>query len=457
MKPDLTKPDLADMAKAGIPMPEVFEDAIVVSRPRARVATDWRASLIREGKKMKLVTEGAAGVANVSTILRYHPEWSGVVAMDDFSSRVVATSPPPWDKTEAPSSVVAGPWTDGDTDRLGTWIARNVEGATKSYDVEVVASFAPGTLDRAVRVAAEANRLHPVREYLRGLAWDGTPRVNRLLASYFGADDSDYASAVGRCFLVGAVARVMTPGAKVDTMPILEGRQGVGKSTALAILAGEWFSDSKIIIGTKDGYQALRGIWILELGELEALNRAEIEGVKAFISSQVDRYRPSFGRNEVEMPRQCVFAGTTNAEEYLADATGARRFHPVRTGELDLDALRRDRDQLWAEAVAMFDAGETWWMSRDVSEAAAEEADARYVRDPWEATVERLLRSPVHQANGVTNEDCLAACGLDVALRNKGHSIRMGNILKRMGWHRTRLRRPDGSLHWVYITRNASG
>lgn len=445
-------PDLADLAAAGEPLPDVFgeEFPVVSSPPKLRVVADWRATLIRQGKKQKLMTDGAAGVANVSSILRYHPDWSGVVAWDEFASRATSTQPPPWDKLDAPTETKAGPWTDGDTTRLGSWIARNIEGCERSYDEDDSApSFSLGTIDAAVRVVAEANCVHPVRTYLRSLTWDGIRRVEGLMARYLGADDSTYARAVGRCFLVGAVARVMKPGAKVDTMPILEGTQGKGKSSALAILAGEWFSDSKIVIGSKDAYQALRGVWLLELGELEALNRAEIEGVKAFVSSRIDRYRPSYGRLEVEVPRQCVFAGTTNAEEYLADATGARRFHPVRTGELDLEALRRDRDQLWAETVALYDAGESWWLDHDLGTEAADEAEARYVRDPWEATVARFVTNPVFRIHGVTNEDCLAACGLDVALRNRGHSIRMGNILKRLGWKRVKKRRQDGTLHWV--------
>jgi putative DNA primase/helicase len=210
----------------------------------------------------------------------------------------------------------------------------------------------------AVAAVADDNRFHPIREYLDGLAWDGTPRLATWLSTHLGAvvepgcDKPEarpaYIREVGRKWPIGAVARVYRPGCKVDAAPIFEGGQGIGKSQALAALVPcpEWFCDEISDLGTKDSAQDLRGKWIIELAELSAMRRGDIERTKAFMSRSTDHYRPSYGRRSQDFPRQCAFAGTTNADGYLGDETGNRRFWPVKVGAIDLDAIRRDREQL---------------------------------------------------------------------------------------------------------------
>jgi putative DNA primase/helicase len=195
-----------------------------------------------------------------------------------------------------------------------------------------------------------------------------------------------------RWLLVSAVARVMAPGCKVDTMVILEGRQGARKSSALRAMFGEWFSDTPIEVGSKDSYLSLRGRWCLEWAELDSLSRSEAARVKAYTSSATDVYRPPYGHRTVEIPRQCVFVGSTNEDEYLRDPTGARRFLPVRVGDIALELIERDRDQLWAEAVTAYRSGERWWPATELERSlCGDEQEQRYASDAWEALIAQWL------------------------------------------------------------------
>lgn len=386
--------------------------------------------------------------ANLATIFQLHLDWSGVLAFDTFAGRVVTRRTPPWHPLDMPQDARPGPWTDADTARAVHWFARTWIVGMRPIHIS------SKTVDAAVIVAAEANTVHPVRAYLRGLHWDGQPRVDALASRYFGAEDTHYHAATGRCWLIGAVARVMQPGCKLDTCTIFEGPQGTLKSTALGTLGGEWFTDSKIPIGDKDAYQMLRGVWIAELGELAALSKSDVETVKAFLSSRVDRYRPSYGRHEVEVPRQATFAGTTNASTYLHDVTGARRFPSIRTGCIDIDALSRDRDQLWAEAVALYDQKAPWWLTGELAEQAADEAEQRFVRHPWEAPIAEYLHHPKRLLEGVTTEELLAHCGVDTGHRTTAHAMTVGGILARLRWSRRRTR-INGSRTYRYFPADA--
>ena len=182
----------------------------------------------------------------------------------------------------------------------------------------------------AVLAVAHENRFDPVREYLEGLTWDRVPRIGKWLATYLSAEDTDYASAVGKRWLISCVARAILPGCKADSALIFEGNQGEGKSTAFTTLGGPWFSDELAAIGTKDSALQLSGAWIIELSELDALTKARASTVKAFLSRRVDRFRPPYGRRVIEQPRSCVFCGTVNHSQYLEDETGGRRFWPVK-------------------------------------------------------------------------------------------------------------------------------
>jgi predicted P-loop ATPase len=344
-------------------------------------APEWTKALLRSGG-------GAVRkcAANVVSILVQDERWAGVLAYDEFAGEVVSTRAPPWDESDAPASRGAGSWTDQDTTRACAWLSRH-------HNLDVSGAM----LLEAVAVAAHRNSIHPVRDYLRALAWDGQGRIDEWLVDLCGAERGSYARIVGAKFLIAAVARVMRPGCKVDTTLVLEGAQGAKKSSALAALAGrdEWFLETGADLGTKDSYQALRRKWIVELSELDSLSRAEVSRVKAFLSARIDTYRPSYGRATIDFPRACVFVGTTNSEQYLKDETGGRRFWPVAIARVDLEGLRAVRDQLWAEARVRFEAGEAWHITDAQDEKlVAAEADARYVADPFEGAIARWLNDP---------------------------------------------------------------
>jgi predicted P-loop ATPase len=270
-------------------------------------------------------------LANAIAALRHAPEWGGVLAFNEFAFGTVALKPAPW------GIVPRGEWTDNEDRLAAEWLQK--QGILVSVDVA----------GQAAQTAARYHSIHPVKAYLHGLKWDGVQRVDTWLSAYVGAEGTEYASAVGSRWLISAVARIFRPGAKADCCLILEGPQGIRKSTALRTLAGEFFTDELADLGSKDAAMQTRGVWIIELSELDSLSHSEVARIKAFMSRTTDRFRPPYGMRLVESPRQCVFAGTVNHSTYLPDETAGRRFLPITCGRIDVEALVRDRDQLWAE------------------------------------------------------------------------------------------------------------
>ncbi len=247
----------------------------------------------------------------------------------------------------------------------------------------------------AVMTIALRNKFNPVSDYLHSLKWDGKPRVERLFGDYFNCGHDDYVRAVSRCFMVGAVRRMRSPGHKFDTMPILLGPQGWNKSTAVRTLFGdEWFSDADLgDLGSKDAAMLLRGIWVQEFAEIDGLRRADVNTLKAFCSRAVDRMRDPYDRAVRDVPRRVVFIGTANEEGYLKDGTGNRRFWPLTlVREIDVAPIARDRDQLWAEAAHMESDGVSDVLPRELWGVAAERQAEQTSVDPWVDQVAEYLR-----------------------------------------------------------------
>ncbi len=288
------------------------------------------------------------------------------------------------------------------------------------------------TTHQAVDLRAQERAFHPVRDYLEALAWDGVPRLDKWLSYYLGAEPSDYVAAIGRMFLIAMAARIFDPGCKADYMLVLEGDQGARKSTACSILAGQWFSDDLPDIRDKDARQHIRGKWLIEVAELSATSRAEAEHLKAFITRQVERYRPSYGRLEVIEPRQCLFVGTTNKDTYLRDETGGRRFWPLKVDRIDLDALRHDRDQLFAEAVTGYRNGEHWWPDEAFErEHIKPQQDDRFEGDPWDETIAAHLATSKRVRVTDIARNVLGIEGGQVGTADQR---RIAAVLKGLGW-----------------------
>jgi predicted P-loop ATPase len=285
---------------------------------------------------------------------------------------------------------------------------------------------------------AKDNSFHPVRDYLTSLTWDKVERVEHFGANYLGAEDTPYHRLISKCTLIAAVARIMGPGCKADHVLILEGTQGIGKSTSLAQLFEPWFSDEIADLGSKDAAMQLSGVWCIELAELSSMTRSEIERVKAFISRRTDRFRPSYGRNVIEVPRQTVFVGTTNSDAYLRDETGGRRFWPVQCGAIKPHAIKRDRDQIWAEAFALYKADTPWWINDKAAvELAQEQQDDRYLADPWQELIAKFIDSRESVSADEIFTDVLY---LDKKQWGRGEQMRIAQCLKALGWKRYRAR-----------------
>jgi predicted P-loop ATPase len=303
---------------------------------------------------------------------------------------------------------------------------------------------------QAVDMRAHARPFHPVRDYLDGLTWDQKPRLSNFLPTHFGAEANDYTKKIGEMFLISMVVRIFQPGAKVDHMLVLEGPQGTLKSTACTVLGGEWFSDNLPEVGSgKDVAQHINGKWLIEVAEMHAMNRAEAAQLKAFITRTAERYRPSYGRKEVIEPRQCVFIGTTNRDAYLRDESGGRRFWPVKVGKIDIDALVRDRDQIFAEAVAMYQRNAMWWPDKDFErEHIMPEQAARYEADAWEENIGDHIKRKQRVTVG---EVARQALFIETPRIGTADQRRIAAALERLNWRRERDGKTDsqGKRWWV--------
>ena len=390
----------------------------------------WKRDLLR-AKPAPNATEGRIlpVLANAIAAFRHAPEWSGVLAFNEFGFGTVVLRPAPW------GIVPKGEWTDHEDRLAAEWLQR--QGILVSVEVA----------GQAVQTAARDHPFHAVRTYLQKLRWDGVERLDRWLSTYLGAEDTEYSCAVGSRWLISAVARIFHPGAKADCCLILEGPQGIRKSTALRTIAGEYFTDELADLGSKDAAMQTRGVWIIELSELDNLSHAEVARIKAFMSRTTDRFRPPYGMRLVESPRQCVFAGTVNHCTYLRDETGGRRFWPVVCGRIDVDALARDRDQLWAEAKVRFDSGSVWWLDTpDLVQLASDQQEARYEGDPWEEVIGPWLESRESTAISEVLEKCISK---PQALWTQTDKIRAARCLRAQGWVRYR-ERQGSRLEWRY-------
>lgn len=341
--------------------------------------TDWLKLMSVNGKG-----DFEATIDNACLVMLHDPELKNEYYYDEFRERPIVSGDLPWQKLNAR---VTECWSDADDAGL----RRHLE---KHYGID-----SPAKIRDAVELAMLEHKKHPVREYLEGLKWDGLTRADTLLVDYLGADDSEYTRQVTRKSLIGAVARIFQPGCKHDHMLVLVGPQGCRKSTTLMKLGKEWFSDSLYTVTGKDAYEQLQGFWIIEMGEMAATRKAELEQIKQFVSKQTDSYRAAYARRTMDHPRQCAFFGTTNDDEFLRDPTGGRRFWPVNVtniGKVRADQLTSDVvDQIWAEIVVRYQAGEVWYLSDEIEEIARKVQEEHTELNGKQGLIEEFLKRQV--------------------------------------------------------------
>jgi predicted P-loop ATPase len=398
-------------------------------------APNWlHQCILSEGKN----PEPLPIVHNALVALRNDPEVLDAFAYDEMLCVPMLMHP-----IGAPLSCAEPrPLTDKDVTDLQDWMQR-----------AGLKRIAHWTVRDAVESYARDHAYHPVRDYLDAVVWDGEPRLETWLTTYLGAEQTDYSKAIGAKFLISMVARILEPGCKADHMLVVEGPQGELKSSACAILAGRWFSDSlPDVTSGKEASQHLRGKWLVEIPEMHAMNKADASQLKQFISRPTERYRPSYGRLEVIEPRQCVFIGTTNKDAYLRDETGGRRFWPVKAGHIDLDALEADRDQLFAEAAHHYRRGVPWWPDKDFERQHIQpEQDARYEGDVWEQPIDAYLMGVMQTTIGSVATN---AVGLKNERIGTADQRRIMAIMTNLGWRRGKRGGAKGDRFWEKPKKN---
>ena len=397
-----------------LPAPGATNPALHLVQP-----PQWKSRLLLNSDD-----QAESNLANALLYLEHDPRLSGLYRFNEFTQA----------NERKNDQGNFQPLHDHDITALRTYLQRaDLPRLTKSDTRDALVAF------------ARKHSYHPVREHLEALPpWDGVQRLNGWLAAYLGAPDNPCNAEIGLRFMIAMIARITRPGCKHDHVLVLEGPQGKGKSTACRILAGQnaWFSDSLPNLqfnGGKEASQALRGIWLCEVAELSGFKGTEAAALKAFISRQIEKYRPPHAEFETIEPRQCVFIATTNESAYLNDPTGGRRFWPVevcKTGPLNLDALAQDRPQLFAEALARYNAGEPWHPNPKFEEEFLRPVQSeRQEIDPWAEKIEPFLAGRDQVTVGQIAEECLF---LSSAQTGKREQMRIGSTLQALGWEQRR-------------------
>lgn len=371
-----------DPQVSGLLLRERWEDAtegFSLAAPEAPEDTSWMHQLQVNSKS------GApkSTMDNVWIILENDPRLKGRFALNEFAGRGEVLAPLPWADRDGRRL-----WGDNDNQGLYWYLE-------KFYQIT-----GNGKIDGALSLHSEKHAFNDITSYLSGLRWDGTPRLDFLFIDYLGAEDTPYVRAVTRKSFTAAVARAVRPGTKFDNMTILSGPQGIGKSTLLDIMSRGWFNDGIRTFEGKEASELLQGVWLVEISELDAFRRTDVSRIKQFLSQRADRFRAAYGRHVKEMPRRCVFFGTTNTGDYLQDRTGNRRFWPVdvglRTAKKSVwNDLPEEIDQLWAEAVVRWQLGEPLYLTGNLAEAAKLQQEGHREVGAREGLILAFLEQPV--------------------------------------------------------------
>jgi len=415
-----------------------------ISKPRKQTVkstADWLTEAIRD-ESQRIIPN----VANCLLALRRAPEIADCFVYDEMErSPFIVAQLPYAGGRKSNQPFHRRRLTDHDITFLQEWL--QIQGLPRVGSV---------TVRDAVHARAVENSVHPVREYLDSLVWDGVRRVDGWLNYFMGTPVDRYSVAVGEMFLISMVARIYEPGCKADYTVILEGEQGIQKSAACSILGGKWFSDClPDMTQGKEAAQHLRGKWLIEISEMAAMSKAEAAQLKSFMTRRHEIYRPPYGKEEISEPRQGVFIATTNDSFYLKDPTGNRRFWPIKVTHVRLDELERDRDQLFAEAISLYRKGKHWWPDAEFEATFIKpQQEARREEDAWESIiVDYLARERLGKV--LISEIAISAIGMSgVNKINRESQNRIVAILMRLGY-----RRSDKKIngHYPYLPPSIEG
>jgi hypothetical protein len=390
-----------------------------------------------------------SNLANAMVGLREDPALSEAFGFDELQCAAVLLRPLPARRADGACDSPAAPAPQ----KYPRPITDTDVGSVQEYlQLNGLRKLGADTSHQAVDQRAVERPFHPVRRYLEAVAqtWDGEPRLRTWLRVYLGVDQTPYAERIGAMFLISMVARIFEPGAKADYMLVLEGPQGALKSSLCQAIGGDYFSDNlPEVTQTKEAAQHLRGKWLIEIAEMSSLNKAESAQLKAFITRDTERYRPTYGRRQVVEPRQCVFIGTTNKSAYLRDETGGRRFWPVTVGAIDIEGFKRDRDQLFAEATREYWNGTLWWPDREFEQLYVQpQQEARYEVDVWEEPIGEYLQMLVGETGAVkttVSQVAREALKIETGRIATADTRRITSAMERLGWRRERA---DGKTDW---------
>ena len=409
--------------------------ANVEPEPAAGAGANWTDSV-----KLDKHNRPEKTVSNLVLFLEHAPSMRGKLRWNLMAKRIEAGAMP-WSRGSRHD------WDDVDEIELQVY-ARE----------QWAADWSKETVAAAVLAVANRHEFHPVREYLDGLTWDGTHRLASWLSTYASSADSELHRAYARKTLIALVARAYRPGAKVDTMLILEGDGGAQKSQLVEALCpvADGFASINLDVGLIDKsnrvQDAISRIWIGEVAEVDRWfsSPQSCSLAKSFLTTNSDHFRRNYATHTKHEPRQCAFIGSTNQYHYLRDETGNRRFWPVRVGRCYPDRLITDRDQLWAEAVAAYRAGESWWLTGELEAAAIDSQDERFEADVWEKRIAELVASTAPGgAKGWSTSAILAAVGLELAKVGLPEQRRVGAVMRRLGYENRRASHSDRGRVWI--------
>lgn len=395
----------------------------IPAKPKSSELVMWEKMGLRCNGTTKIPHNNAS---NIKKILKRDPYLKNKIWYDEFHFKMFTTI-----NWYGENDVPVRPWVEADEVELMTYV---------QDDLGMHRCNKQMCKDAIKALATRSIRNEP-REWMDSLEWDGTSRVSSFFIECMGSNDSDYSRAISQNFWISMIARVYTPGCKVDNMVILEGKQGARKSSALEILGRDWYVTNSQDVNKNDFKMVLRGRLLVELDELDALSKAEANKIKSVLSTATDAFRAPYAADVADHPRSCIFVGTTNETNYLKDPTGGRRFWPLKITDINLDAIKAQRDQLFAEAVSLYKDGKTWY---EVPDSAAEEQERRRDADAWEDVIYNHL-SKTQAAYTTVTDICEGALNMDVEKITPMVSNRVGRILRAIGWIRGKKRVPGSS------------